>query len=61
MSRFENLKKACGGSINPESLEEFEKAMREYKEFMGGMRELFGSPASSRFTIRAEGAGSCSQ
>jgi hypothetical protein len=42
--RFENLKKACGGAINPETLTQFEIAMREYEVFMSGMRELFFGP-----------------
>jgi hypothetical protein len=42
--RFENLKKACGGAINPETLAQFEIAMREYEVFMEGMRELFFGP-----------------
>ena len=45
---YEKLAKACGGRINPESLEEFEQAMREYKRFMGGMREMFAEPANER-------------
>ena len=42
--RFEYLKKACGGVLNPETLTDFEKAMREYEVFMSGMRELFFGP-----------------
>lgn len=40
MSRFANLEKACGGSISIEALEEFEKAMAEYRVFMKGMGEM---------------------
>lgn len=39
--RFANLKAACGGSLSPETLTQFEAAMREYKVFMHGMREMF--------------------
>ena len=42
MSKFENLEQACGGSINPDTLERFAKAMREYDEFMGGLGRLLG-------------------
>jgi len=37
---FEALLKACGGVLNPETLSEFQRAMREYEVFMGGLREL---------------------
>lgn len=39
-SAWPHLEKACGGVLNPESLTEFQLAMREYENFMGGMREL---------------------
>ena len=42
--RFEYLKKACGGVLNPETLTDFQIAMREYEVFMGGMREMFFGP-----------------
>jgi len=45
--RFESLKKACGGVLNPETLTEFQKAMREYEVFMAGMREMFFGPVAS--------------
>lgn len=56
MSDYKRLEKACGGFINPESLEEFEMAMREYKRFMGGMREMFGEPANERSREKEFGA-----
>ena len=34
---FPNLEAACGGRINPETLKQFQKAMREYEEFMAGL------------------------
>jgi hypothetical protein len=39
--RFEYLTKACGGVLNPETLTDFQRAMREYEVFMAGMREMF--------------------
>jgi hypothetical protein len=44
--RFEYLKKACGGVLNPETLTDFQIAMREYEVFMRGMRELFAGPVN---------------
>jgi len=44
--RFEYLKKACGGVLNPETLTDFQIAMREYEVFMRGMRELFNGPVN---------------
>ena len=38
--RFPTLMKMCGGKLNPETLTEFQRAMREYEVFMAGMREL---------------------
>ena len=38
--RFKNLEAACGGVLNIETLTKFQLAMREYEEFMAGMREL---------------------
>jgi len=49
--RFEHLKKACGGVLNPETLTDFQRAMREYEVFMAGMREMFapvGEPDDDR-------------
>lgn len=40
MNTFENLEHACGGRINPESLERFRLAMREYHLFMKQLGEL---------------------
>jgi len=42
MSKFAHLEAACGGSINPETLERFAKAMREYEAFMADLGALLG-------------------
>jgi hypothetical protein len=39
-NKYANLEAACGGVLNVETLTRFQIAMREYEEFMGGMREL---------------------
>jgi hypothetical protein len=39
-NRFANLEAACGGVLNIETLTRFQLAMREYEDFMSGMREL---------------------
>lgn len=54
MSGFPALEKACGGRINPETLTEFQQAMREYQEFMSGMRQMM-APVGSEFLT----CGSC--
>ena len=38
---FATLQAACGGRINPETLAQFQKAMREYEAFMALGREMF--------------------
>jgi hypothetical protein len=45
--KFENLEAACGGAINPETLEKFQAAMKEYTEFMYGLNALF-APAPTQ-------------
>jgi hypothetical protein len=52
--RFETLKKACGGVLNPETLTEFQTAMREYEVFMSGMREMFFGPDGETDDRRAD-------
>ena len=37
---FKNLEAACGGRINPETLTQFQAAMREYEVFMRDLRNL---------------------
>jgi hypothetical protein len=41
MDDFPNLEACCGGTINPENLRRFQKAMREYEVFMRGLEALF--------------------
>lgn len=48
--RFENLKDACGGVLNPETLTKFQQAMREYEVFMREMRGLFGIEEDDRWS-----------
>lgn len=45
---YEALTKACGGVINPDTLTEFQRAMREYREFMSGARAMF-APVGETF------------
>ena len=52
--RFETLKKACGGVLNPETLTDFQRAMREYEVFMDGMRELFAPVGEDAENMAAE-------
>ena len=40
MDNFPNLEACCGGTINPETLRRFQKAMREYEHFMRGLEAL---------------------
>ncbi|SPP92842.1 hypothetical protein [Bradyrhizobium vignae] len=41
MSNFKHLYRACGGEINPETLENFRLAIPEFHEFMRLAREFF--------------------
>ena len=34
------LEAACGGKLNPETLRQFQQAMREYDDFMNGLSAL---------------------
>jgi len=45
MGAFPYLEEACGGTITPESLEEFSKTtLADYARFMGGLEAMFGRP-----------------
>lgn len=48
--KFARLEKACGGAINPETLTEFAKTVREYEEFMEMGRRMF-APADDGDTL----------
>jgi hypothetical protein len=39
--QFKHLTAACGGKLNPDTLEVFQRAMAEYEVFMDGMRRMF--------------------
>ena len=52
--RFATLMKACGGSLSIEALTEFQQAMREYEDFMSGMRELLAPVDDECVYRRAE-------
>jgi hypothetical protein len=38
---YKNLTAACGGRINPETLAQFQKAIREYEMFMVELGKMF--------------------
>ena len=44
---YDTLTAACGGSINPDTLRTFAKAMREYEHFMAGLGALL-APVDDR-------------
>lgn len=45
MKGFENLERACGGKITPETLREFaETTLAEYTRFMEGLGVLLHRP-----------------
>lgn len=41
MANYDHLERACGGSINPDTLENFRLAIPEFHEFMKLAREFF--------------------
>ena len=41
MAKYDHLERACGGAINPESLENFRRAIPQFHNFMQEARAFF--------------------
>ena len=43
MFGWPNLEACCDGKLNPEMLKRFQLAMREYEDFMSGLRAMLAT------------------